>query len=193
MAVMHGYATLVADSDSATAASVGTIELQAIADRELADMLSRGGYDDFISGLSRLPGANGEPDLQVVRLALPDSSLLTAEDLPRRVGAVLGTDELAKAAVAWETLPPEDAALTEFARELLDSTVLAEHSDAAAMTAAGAVGAAAAGGAAHVVVAVVAAGSVGGVTILIAGPVGVVVLGVAAAAITFRLLTRKRG
>jgi hypothetical protein len=192
MAVVHGYVTLVADSDTANAASIGTISLQALAEQDLADMLRAADYDGFISGLSQLFSENGEPELQVVRLNLPDSSLLTSAEFPHRVGAVLDTDQLEEAVAAWYNPQAHGDTLTDFAVSLLESTVLAEYSDAAAMAAAGAVGAASMGGSATVVAALVSAGSVGGVAILIAGPVGVVVLGVAATVITFRLLTRKR-
>lgn len=192
MAVVHGYVTLVADSDTGNAASVGTINLQALAEQELADMLRAGDYDGFIGGLSQLWGENEESELQVVRLDLPDSSFLTSADFPRRVGAVLGTDQLQDAVAAWYSPPAYGDTLTNFAVSLLESTVLAEYSDAAAMAAAGAVGAASIGGSATVVAALVSAGAVGGVAILIAGPIGIVVLGVAATVITFRLLTRKR-
>jgi hypothetical protein len=192
MAVVHSYATLVADSDTTNAASVGTINLQALADQDLADMLRAGDYDGFISGLSQLSGENGESDLSIVRLDLPDSSFLTDAEFPRRVGAVLGTDQLNDAAAAWYNPSAYGDALTNFAVSLLESTVLAEYSEAAAMAAAGAVGAASMGGAATVVAALVSAGSVGGIAILIGGPIGVVVLGVAATVVTFRLLTRKR-
>ena len=123
MAVVHGYATLVADSDTAIAASVGTINLQALAEQELADMLRAGDYDGFIGGLSQLSGENDEPEMQVVRIDLPDSSLLTAAEFPLRVGAVLGTDQLQEAVAAWYSPPAYGDTRTNFAVSLLESTL----------------------------------------------------------------------
>ena len=73
---------------------------------------------------------------------------------------------------------------------LLDATVLAEHSDAEAMKAATAVGAATATASGTVAVAAIA--SHAGVAVLIASPLGIVLVGPAAAYLTWRLLTRNR-
>jgi hypothetical protein len=200
MAAVHAYATFVSDSDTGIAASVGTINLEALADQELAHALisEKPDADAFIRGLGELSGENGEPELRVKRVYLPDNFSPTSDGFLFQISAVLSTDNLDDAVSAWYSGELPDGASRvspEFAVSLLESTVLAEYSDAAAKTAAGAVGVACAGGATKVVVALVAAGAVGaggGVALLIAAPVGIVLLGVGATAVTYRLFTHKR-
>jgi hypothetical protein len=72
----------------------------------------------------------------------------------------------------------------------LAATVLAEHSDPEAVKAAGAIGAASATAGGGVAVAAIAAHA--GIALLIAGPVGIVVIGPIAAVLAFRMLTHDR-
>lgn len=192
MPVTHAYATFVEDSsDPALSASVGTISPAALADEELAAALMRSDYDAFVSALSELPGENGQPGLRVLRLSAPPD-WLTPEEFPGHVAAVLAADQFEAAADAWYTpLGPEDPR-TQFAVSLLESTVLAEYSDPQAKKAAGAVGAASAGAAGAVLAAAITAGQLTGVAILIASPIGIVVLGAGGAFATYLLLRGKR-
>jgi hypothetical protein len=193
MPVTHAYTTFVADSETELYGEVGTINLEALADQDLAAALRDGDYSRFIDGLAGLsvPGEIGEPELQVRPLEAP-VEWLSQDQLPGRLAAFLSSGQIDEAVQGWyNPLGPGDPR-TAFAVSLLDSTVLAEHSDAAAIGAGSAVGVAAIGGGSHIVVAIVAAGSVGGVGLLIAGPVGIVVLGVGAGYAVYRLFKGKR-
>jgi hypothetical protein len=192
MPVTHAYTTVVTDNETGLYGEVGTINLEALADQDLATAIRDGNYSRFIDGLAGLsvPGEIGEPELQVRPLDAP-LEWLSQDQLPGRLAAFLGSAQLDEAVQGWyNPLGPDDPR-TAFAGNLLDSTVLAEHSDAAAIGAGSAVGVAAIGGGTHIVVALVAAGSVGGVGLLVAGPVGIVVLGVGAGYAVYRLFKGK--
>jgi hypothetical protein len=192
MAVTHAYTTFVEDNGNpALTASVGTISPAALADEGLATALRNGNYAAFLSGLTELPGQNGQTDLRVLPVNAPPSTL-TPEEFARRVAAVLTANSVEEAADAWNSpLGPNDPR-TQFAVSLLESTVLAEYSEARAQKAAGAVGAASATAAGGVLVAAITAGQLTGAAILIASPIGIVVVGAGAAFFTYRFVRGKR-
>lgn len=191
MPVAHAYVTFVADSENGLYGDVGTINPEALADQDLATALRAGDYKGFISGLAELGEENAELELQVRQLDAP-LEWLSQDELPGHLAAFLSRDQLDDAAQAWYSPLERGDPRTEFAVNLLDSTALAEYSDAAARKAAGVVGAAAAGAYGTIAVALVTAGQVGALAILIASPVGLVAVGAGAAYCTYLLLRGKR-
>ncbi|MEZ0049571.1 hypothetical protein ABIA30_000561 [Mycobacterium sp. MAA66] len=196
MAVEHAYVTFVADRERATGASVGTINLEALADQNLANLLASEDFAGVTNWLRQLPGEHGEPELQVMPVEFPDGFNAESEAFQYQVASVLSATNVEEAESAWYLGHEASDANLGLAVGLLESTVLAEYSDAAARKAAGAVGAACATGAGAVMAAVISTGAVGaaggaGVALLIAGPIGIVVIGVGAAALTLRLFTRR--
>jgi hypothetical protein len=191
MQLEHAYTTLVTDGGTGLAASVGTISLEALGDEDLADLIRFGRGARFLDQLRDLPDEDGDLRLEAVLVDEGDSVALTPQQFPGRVAAVIGRGDSLQAAVeAWHR-PFVTREALDFAIGLLESTVLAEHSEAAAMAAAGAVGAAFAGAVGSVFVAPVSAGQFG-LVILIASPAGIVLVGAGAAYLTWRLLRSKR-
>ena len=129
--------------------------------------------------------------MRVLPVSAPPDTL-TPEEFARRVAAVLTANSVEEAADAWNRPLGLDDPRTQFAVSLLESTVLAEYSEAQAKKAAGAVGAASATAAGGVLVAAITVGQLTGAAILIASPIGIVVVGAGAAFVTYRFLRGKR-
>ncbi len=191
MAIGHAFVTFVQDQETGRAAAVGTVSLDSLADQRLAGLLRDGYSSDFLGGLGDLEGETGAAPLEVTRVDIPAAALGT-DELVMLVGAVLGANDMPEALASLARRGEPEQTMSTFVREVLAATVLVEHSDAAAMAAAGAVGAAAASAEGTVVAAIVTAGHIGGVALLIASPVGIVIVGVGAAYATWRLLTHRR-
>ena len=191
MPAKHAYATFVQDPETELSAAVATIGLDALADGELARLIRDGHISDLTSALSELDGDPGADPLEVRRLDVSIESL-APDRLAGHLAAVLNARNLTEAEIAWTSPLPSWVPAYRLADELLSATVLAEYSDATAMSAAGVVGAAAASAEGAVMVALVTAAHVGGVVVMIASPVGIVAVGVGAAYLTYRLLKYRR-
>lgn len=189
MATAHAYATFVADDDTGFIADVATISPGGLTNSQLSGPLSQGDHAGFLAAVGQMSSPDGDPPLEVAQLDITPV-LLGPDQLAGHLAALLSTSHLAEAVSAWnQPLGPGDER-TRFAYMLLDATVLAEHSDAEAMKAATAVGAATATASGTVLVAAIA--SHAGVAVLIASPLGIVLVGPAAAYLTWRLLTHQR-
>jgi hypothetical protein len=144
----------------------------------------------FLDGLIS-PVEDDEEVLRAVRVDVESSTLLSGS-LRVLLGAAVGATDLSDALIRIEANKGPEEALSSFVDDILGAPVLFEQSDAAAIAAAGAVGAAVVGAEGYVLAALVTAGQIGGVAVLIATPVGLVILGVGAAYVTWRLFRHRR-
>ncbi len=191
MEIGRGYASFVADRDTGLGVEIATMALDSLADTGLAELISQG-YIGDAAGVVNDIAADGPDYERWVEVVPTEPGALSPEQLPGRLAAVLSAPDVGAAAFSWSAPLPADDPATLLVAELLRVTVLAEHSDAAAMSAAGAVGAAAVAAEASVMVAVIHAGAVAGGLVLVVSPLGIVAVGIGAAALTHRLLTRRR-
>ncbi len=186
----QAYVTFLRDENSDTRAEAATLPLDALADQELAAWLRDGQLGMFLDGLIS-PVEDDEEVLRAVRVDVESSTLLSGS-LRVLLGAAVGATDLSDALIRIEANKGPEEALSSFVDDILGAPVLFEQSDAAAIAAAGAVGAAVVGAEGYVLAALVTAGQIGGVAVLIATPVGLVILGVGAAYVTWRLFRHRR-
>jgi hypothetical protein len=191
MATVHSYTTLVRDIELDQTVEVATISLDALADRDLADAIAAGKFDEAAAVIHDLVHHEAGTTLDV-RL-VDEIVTASADDFVRRLAAVLPTGSIDDAERAWRQPTEADHPLVHLVGELLSATVLIEQSDAAAITAAGAVGTAVVGAQGAVLVAVIHAGAVSGGLVLLVSPVGLVAVGVGSFYLTYRLIRRRRG
>lgn len=181
------YVTLVDQEDYS--AAVGTIALEALGDPRVGELVAHSEFGALAEVVAELVGADA-----AVQLLPTTSAPLEGDELRSLVGSALGAESIEAGLSRMRDLSTGDQPFDPFVDALLASTVLAEHSEAAAMTAAGAVGAATAGGTGSYMAALVTGAHFSGVVLLIAGTGGVVVIAGAALAtawLTWRFLSHR--
>jgi hypothetical protein len=173
----------VAPGDSFAAVALTSMPLNAIADSSLAAKLRDGDFVQFFAGLDELLSEDDFVEsVSLETLDVRPDALSQPDTMQRLVGCALHS-----------TRPDNDE--QPFVDLILQADLLAEHSkaqqetfDQTAVKVAGGIGA----GAMTAGVAVISASGVTGVVVAIVGTGGVALLGVGAAYLTYRLLTRRR-
>lgn len=190
MSIEHAYVTFVHDEETGMTSEVATLPLNAIADEGLAASLTVRYPGDFFGALHDLEDEQSSA-LELVEVGDLGKDL-EGDVLRRLLASALTSRTVIEAQTRWFLREENSPLVSQFIDQILDTQVLVEHSDPAAMKASGLIGAAAATAEGSVCVALITAGHVAGVALLIASPVGIVVVGAGAAALAYRLLTRRR-
>lgn len=186
---------MVSDPQTGLALQIATIQLESLADRELANLIWDGS-DGTIGALQDLVGdqlisagieiSYVSPDLRPPSFEGREDSFKQA--LTRQIAPVLLRDAEASGVGI--------VAVSELVDQLLDATVLAEHSSANAIKAVSEVGKATAEGLTLLMGTVVGTGVLNGMgaAVLLLAPAGIVIVGTATTMwIAHMLITHSRG
>jgi len=182
--------------DAFAAVGVVSVPLHTLADSSLAQQLSARDVNGFFAGLAELLGEDsfaGPVSIQMLDVS-PDA-LGQISTVQRLVGCALRSETAQEAQDYWNSGRRPDENEQQFVDLITQADLLAEHSKArretfeqTALKVAGGIG----GGAMAAGAAVIHAAGVTGVVVAIAGPAGIALVGIGAAYITYRLLTRRR-
>ena len=188
----HAYATIVRGETDERTAEISTLSVSAVLDADLASLLRDGAPKEFLHGLRDLGGGD-RLELTLIDVA-PETLSGDSMVLKQLLAAVIASQDVPEAMSTWDKHAGLDPDLEVFIEEFLRSQVLVEHSEAAAMAASGVIGAASATAAGTYGVALVGAhlGGVAAVVVIVATPFGIVIAGVGAAVLTYRLLMHRR-
>jgi hypothetical protein len=197
---------MVSDVETGLTLDIATIQLDSLADREMADLIRNGLSAEHASTvLNEFFGPQGITIAEATDIVIPTLGEGTEDYVKESVGHDVST-------FLSRTRNIDERNVRALVDELFEATVLAEHSLPralkgkgavfAAITAAGGAGTAAAHGLSGVMIAVVHSGGLAGTgaAVMLFGPAGIVVIGAGAAAglvgtaawFTYKLLTHSR-